>query len=111
MLAEDDPLIRITVAALVTEFGYDVTEAASAADALAAVKGGADLLIADLNLPDGSGLDLAAEAVACCPGVGVIIATGEGEQPETGYLWLTKPFTASRLHDAIARAISAGAAR
>ena len=105
VLAEDDALVRVTVGGLVAEFGYAVTETASGAEALAALEQPTDLLITDLNLPDMSGLALAAAAVLRQPRVGIIIASGELNDGNVAYIWLTKPFTVSSLRSAIERAM------
>ena len=99
-------MVRGTVAGLIAEFGYDVTETGSGAEALAALEQPADLLIADLNLPDMSGLALAAAAVLRQPRVGIIIASGELNDGGVAYVWLTKPFTLSGLRSAIERAVA-----
>ncbi|MBV9811518.1 MAG: response regulator transcription factor [Acetobacteraceae bacterium] len=106
VLAEDDTMVRIAVAALLTEFGWDVAEASTAADALAAISASTDLLIADLHLPDGNGVDLAVAARRGHPQLPVMIATGEPMADEGDYVWLAKPFRAAALRRAIEAAIS-----
>jgi two-component system copper resistance phosphate regulon response regulator CusR len=61
LLVEDDKSIADTVAAGLSEQGFTVERAASYADGLrAATVGSFDLIVLDLMLPGGSGLDLCA---------------------------------------------------
>jgi DNA-binding NtrC family response regulator len=65
-----------------------------------------DFAIIDLNLPDGLGLDLAVKAKAKCPGLVILLLTGEGHV-ELGpaqsaiHTVLTKPVSPSQLIDII----------
>ncbi len=62
LLVEDDSLLREAFRMLLQEAGYDVREAASAAEALAAVENALpDLVLLDLGLPDRPGLEVARE--------------------------------------------------
>jgi CheY-like chemotaxis protein len=102
LLVEDDDLVRLVTADLLTELGYAVREAENAGDALAALDGSVEVLVTDIQLPDADGRDLAREARARVPGLAVVIASGDvGE--EDGAVWLTKPYNAEALRDAIAR--------
>jgi DNA-binding NtrC family response regulator len=59
LIIEDDPDFRVSLAALVNREGYETSEAASLAEARAALAANApDLALVDLGLPDGSGLEL-----------------------------------------------------
>lgn len=69
--------------------------------------GGADVLIADLSLPDMDGTHLAERARQASPGLRVIIATGHGRDLgglTLPHVRLDKPFTAVRLRDALVEA-------
>ena len=103
LLVEDEELVRMTTADLLMEFGYDVIEAASGAQALSLVAGGADVLITDLGLPDMDGLALAAELRTRFPAMPIIISSGRSEGPD-GFVWLAKPYDAPALQAALRRA-------
>jgi two-component system phosphate regulon response regulator PhoB len=62
LLVEDDPDIRHLVAYKLVRAGFEVTEAADGADALAAVREHTpDLVILDVRMPMMSGLDVCRE--------------------------------------------------
>jgi two-component system KDP operon response regulator KdpE len=59
LLVEDDPLLRHAFRLLLEDAGYDVREAGSAREALAAVESRAPaLILLDLGLPDRPGLEV-----------------------------------------------------
>ena len=51
-----------------------------------------DVLLADVRLADGSGIDLAVELLAAQPGLRVVLMTGSDETGEVPWPVLTKPF-------------------
>jgi CheY-like chemotaxis protein len=75
-----------------------------------ALKGRFDVLISDIELPDGSGLDLMRELRGRVPGIAISgFGTSEDVQQslEAGFaLHLTKPIEANRLESAILEATS-----
>ena len=110
LLVEDHADTAEAMAELLSLLGYRVTRAGTVADALAAV--GAerfDLLLSDLGLPDGSGLDLMRElARRNGDGLPGIALSGYGmeedvrESLEAGFRkHLTKPVTLQQLEAAI----------
>ncbi len=58
LLVEDDPRIRTELLDVLRGAGFDVAVSVSFSDAAAAVKRSFDLILLDLGLPDGDGLDL-----------------------------------------------------
>ena len=59
LVVDDEERLRQTFARALTGRGYAVTEAASHADAMRVLGGGAfDLLLLDINLPDATGWDV-----------------------------------------------------
>lgn len=103
LLVEDDELVRSVTADLLAEMGYAVREAETAQDALAALDGSVAVLVTDIGLPDADGRDLARQARQRVPGLAVVIATGDPGE-EDGAVWLTKPYDAQALTDALALA-------
>ncbi len=82
VLVEDDALIRMATADMLAELGHEVREAATAAEAQQALASGpADVLLADISLPDMSGVALAADAVRRWPDLRVIFASGHADVP------------------------------
>lgn len=78
LLVDDDPLIRWTLSEALQEWDYEVTEAESttiAKDCFQRILPGIVLL--DINLPDGSGLELLRNIKQRQPQTFVIMMTGE----------------------------------
>jgi CheY-like chemotaxis protein len=81
LLLDDDPVIlRLTAKALEAQ-GHEVMVTATGEEALQVLAGWpADLLVADKNLPDLSGIDVATIARQNHPGLAVLIITGYASQ-------------------------------
>ena len=83
-LVDDDPSFLKAIARLLQASGFDVRTFAAAAALLAQVstetKG---CVIADLRMPDMSGLELQDALSRSCPGLPVIFLTGRGDIPST----------------------------
>ena len=117
MLVDDHPEVRSTTAALLTDLGHKVVEAANGREALKVLKNGAcqcDLLITDYAMPHLSGTEFLREARKLCPNVPALIITGYAEpgaisDPPEGVEILLKPFTPSVLEAAMARITEAEA--
>lgn len=116
LLCEDDALVRESVEELLALQQCQVVAVATLAAARQALQprdGGApfDLLITDLNLPDGGGLALAHEARRRWPQLRVAIASGRGGREAAaeidGALHLDKPFGIEDL-EALVRALRPG---
>lgn len=79
LLVEDDQNSREGLAEFLSIESFDVTAVDCLAEARrAAADADFDLFLLDLNLPDGSGLDLAREALAADPEAMVVIITAYG---------------------------------
>jgi DNA-binding NtrC family response regulator len=110
LVVDDDNHSCTGLAEWIRGEGFDVRTAACLADARARLgDGAADLVILDLQLPDGSAIDLAHELEAQ-PGVEVLIITGHGsvdsavEALRSGVVdYLTKPVDLARLRQTLAR--------
>ena len=79
LLVEDDELVRDTVALMLEEEGFEVIEAAGAAEALRLVRDGLDapVIVTDVDLGAGpSGADLADALHRLRPHVRIIFITG-----------------------------------
>lgn len=80
LLIEDDAAVSDTLKAGLEMAGYSVVPAYTTADAHTALQGsGFDLILLDLELPDGSGLDLLSELRSAANPVPVIITTARSD--------------------------------
>ncbi|MFC5500144.1 response regulator [Caenimonas terrae] len=77
LYVEDNALVRESFAELLATADRLVVCVADGAGARAALREqNVDLLMTDINLPDGSGLDVAREALGQNPGLPVIVCSG-----------------------------------
>jgi PAS domain S-box-containing protein len=116
LLVEDHADTREALADLLQMYGHDVQAAGSVAAALEAVAAARfDLVVSDLGLPDGSGLDLMPRIRALVPyGIQGICLTGYGMEEdirksrEAGFLaHLTKPVNFQELAAVLGRIAAA----
>ncbi len=118
LLVEDHTDTREAIAELLRLYGHTIETADSVATAVAAVAEGGgrctfDLVISDLGLPDGSGLDLLREIRALCGDeVKAICLSGYGMEEdmrksrEAGFLaHLTKPVSLQELEAVLQRVV------
>ena len=77
LIVDDHPVFRAGLAALFTSAGYDVVgEAAGSAEAIELARVTApDVVLMDLGLPDGSGVDATARIVGEHPATRVVVVT------------------------------------
>ena len=95
LVVEDEPLVAFDTEHLLSEQGYDVVETVDrVADAVAVIEGetAIDLVLVDVNLADGSGLDVA--KAAGVRGIPVLFVTGQCPAEAEGLAigWLAKPY-------------------
>jgi CheY-like chemotaxis protein len=104
LLVDDEELVRLSTADMLTDLGFEVIEAGSAEEALRLLEAGTtpNLLITDHLMPGMNGADLAREARALRPALPVLpvlIVSGyaevEGIAPDMPRL--TKPFRNAEL--------------
>jgi CheY-like chemotaxis protein len=107
LLVEDEELVRMSTADMLSHLGYEVAEACSAEEALRLVAEGLcpDLLVTDHLMPCMSGAQLARELQSSHPGLPVLIVSGyaEADGIASDLPRLTKPFR----HDELAASLSA----
>ncbi|WP_457681148.1 sigma-54-dependent transcriptional regulator [Thermovibrio sp.] len=100
LILEDEESLREILALILEEFGYEVDEAGSLKEAREKVKeSGYDLILVDLRLPDGSGMEVVREVKREFPETEVVIITAYAstqtvkEAFELGvYDYVEKPF-------------------
>ncbi len=114
LLVEDEEAVRKVIREVLLENGYIVTSCKTLQEARDALKekGPFDLLLSDVVLPDGSGVDLASELRKTNPTVSILLMSGyvdkrvkEEEIKRLGFSYFRKPFKISRLLSAIADAL------
>jgi PAS domain S-box-containing protein len=108
LLVEDDVLIRMSTAEMLKDAGHQVVEATDASTAMAALRANRiDLLLADVGLPQVSGIDLAREAVAQQPDLKLVFATGDegvsSVADDLRAVFLSKPYGPDELAAALER--------
>jgi two-component system, NtrC family, response regulator AtoC len=81
-IADDEELIRKSLIKLLRDEGYQVDAVGTAAEVLESVRRDPpDVLVLDLRLPDGSGLDLLPRLTAMAPEMKVVVITAFGDLP------------------------------
>ena len=105
LIVEDDCLLNKTLAFHFSADGYDVTSALNAEAAVKCLAGAPyDLVLLDINLPDGNGFDLCRAIKPDNPDTMVIFLTANDEECDQlkGYAagavdYITKPFSVEAL--------------
>lgn len=115
VVAEDQDHIRHVLTLWLGKHGHDVVQAANGRTALAALRAApAELLIADVNMPELDGLDLTRAAFPACPSLRhVFIVTSRCDRHELlvqlgdpRVSMLSKPFSPSQLLLHVQRALA-----
>jgi two-component system response regulator PilR (NtrC family) len=116
-VVDDEPLIRWAVSETLTSAGHDVVQAGDAQSALRALKdarGGIDVVLLDLRLPDSSDLTLLSRIRESAPACAVVMmsayATAEvaAEARALGaYEVVAKPFDVDHCEPMLRRAHNA----
>jgi two-component system, NtrC family, response regulator AtoC len=79
LVVEDEGYVRTSLGELLGQRGFDVDLSGSVADAFASVaRSPVDVILTDLRMPGGDGLDLVKKMQAAYPHVGVVVLTGQG---------------------------------
>lgn len=115
LVVDDDAAIRTVVAEALRRKGHDVTVAASLGELRATLaKAVPDVLVTDVVLPDGDGLDLVPQVLAEHPALPIIVLSARNtlstavRATEAGaFDYLPKPFDL----DVLAQAVAGGLAR
>ena len=105
LLVEDDDFVRLTVAMMLEDLGFEVLEAETGEAALQQFDGGldTDILVTDIDLGPGiSGLQLADQVRTLRPELPVVFVTGrmttlQGRARREREAYLPKPFEGEAL--------------
>jgi DNA-binding NarL/FixJ family response regulator len=117
LVIEDEESVRRMIARALGTHGQVEAVGTCAAARLALRARSYDGIVVDVKLPDGSGLDLIAQANEQCPGVCVLVLTGSAEHAvisktlELGARYLLKPCEAKHLALLAGEALSRRTAR
>ncbi len=114
LLIEDTPSLQMVYRSVLTNAGYTVRSASTAAEGMEAfLKSGATVVLLDLMLPDRDGLDLMQEMLSLRPEATVIVITANGsinkavEAMRAGaHEFLVKPFDETRFLGAVENALA-----
>jgi CheY-like chemotaxis protein len=108
VVVDDEPLVRMDTADIVTGAGYDVLEAETALEAITYLRQHADvrLVVTDIQMPEVDGLTLARHLAAHWRLVTVVVVSGAvtptlGELPVDAR-FVAKPVSSEVLVEAIA---------
>ncbi len=101
LLVDDETLVRMSTADMLSDLGYDVIEAQSAEDAIRIIGEGRhfDLLVTDHLMPGMNGTDLIERVRAMRPGTPALLVSGYAEIDgiDAALPRLTKPFRKDEL--------------
>lgn len=111
LLVEDHADTATVITLLLKKFGHTVSTAGTVAAGLAAFDGGSfDVVLSDLGLPDGSGIEIGRELQHRLP---VIALSGYGtqsdlqESSDAGFkAHLVKPVSPAAVHSAVLEAVA-----
>lgn len=110
LVVDDDPLVRLSIDRQLEALSYDAVTVNNGTEAVRVVEMGlvVDILLTDLNLPDGNGVSIAAAVTAVSPGTRVAFMSGMAPsdplEPRDAP-FLLKPFSTAALANALAGAI------
>lgn len=108
LVVEDDAIIRMNTADMISDFDHEALEAGSGTEALAILDDQPiDVMVTDLGLPGMSGENLAQEVRSRWPNIAVVFATGQSTAPDlpgpAPVALLKKPFSPEDLRKALAQ--------
>ena len=117
LLVEDEHFLRTVIQRVLSDAGYEVITASDAQEALdqfCACRGEVDLLIADVILPKGNGVRLAADLMRERPDLKTVVISGYPERvvrncerrAAANVFYLPKPFTTEVLTRKVHEALS-----
>ncbi|HXV12892.1 MAG TPA: response regulator, partial [Candidatus Krumholzibacteria bacterium] len=113
LIIDDEKTIRWSLAEAIAAGGYDTVDAETAADGVAKFRDASpDLVLLDMKLPDGSGLDVLKMVKAEDPSVPVVMMTAYAEVETAveamklgAYDFVAKPYSVDKLRVTISNAL------
>jgi DNA-binding NtrC family response regulator len=114
LIVEDEPGLASLWTRCAVGWGYAVRSAETVRKAIELLSWQPDLILLDVHLPDGSGLEVAESARRIRPTPAIVATTGAASKTETFSLgslgvrgFIEKPFTPRELREALLRAFEA----
>ncbi|SMQ85560.1 Response regulator receiver domain-containing protein [Devosia lucknowensis] len=112
LVVDDDALITLNTADIVTEIGYRALEAFSGAEALSLLERNNDIvaMVTDYSMPGMNGVELATAARKLRPGLPVLLTSGHAELPGTidhDFVRLEKPYREDELTERLKSLLTA----
>jgi CheY-like chemotaxis protein len=105
LVVDDGRTVRSYISALLQEDGFETLEASNGIDAFTLVTrldGRLDLIITDVQMPDGDGVALARSVLAQFPSIPILMVSGEFQpSPNLKVEFLEKPFRPAALLEVI----------
>jgi DNA-binding NtrC family response regulator len=118
LVVDDEPSLREVLSVGLRRANFDVQLAATCGEAMAKLDQEFDLVLTDLQLPDGDGIQILRQVKATSPGVPVILLTAHGSTDTAvaamrlgAHDYLTKPFDIDELRIRVQQAIEGGRLR
>lgn len=113
LIIDDDPDMLEIVTAIIEDQGFAIEQVASVAEAHNYLKNPKyDLLVTDLHLPDGDGLEIIEQARKVNAKMAIVVLTGYPDESRVHDMmtyeistFLVKPFTSQQLKYAVIRAL------
>ena len=105
LVVDDEPSVRRYVSAILQREGFRTMEAEGGARALQivqALSGWVDLIVTDIQMPNGDGLSLAQAIMRSFPAVTVILVSGNAK-PDADFEFVKKPFLPATLVSVVRR--------
>jgi len=99
LVVDDEPPVRTLIANILRIEQFQTLEAGDGSHAFQIVQdlaGGLDLIVSDIQMPNGDGLSLARAVKNSFPAVPVILVSGNSK-PAEGFEFVKKPFLPSTL--------------
>jgi two-component system cell cycle sensor histidine kinase/response regulator CckA len=103
LVVDDEPAVRRFVSALLRQEHFQILEAEDGSQALQIVQeldGEVDLIVSDIQMPNGDGLSLAQAVKDSYPDVPVILISGQ-VNPDASFEFVQKPFLPATLVKAV----------
>ena len=94
LVVDDEPSVRRYVSTILQREDFRTLEAGDGAHALQIVQeldGGVDLIVSDIQMPNGDGLSFAQAIKGAFPAVPVILVSGNA-RPDADFEFVKKPF-------------------
>lgn len=102
LVVEDDAIILMSTVEILADMGHEVEQAMNLAQARAVVASKPiDLVLVDLGLPDGNGLDFAYQLREQLPELRILVASGHAVEATENVGVIQKPYLEADLASAI----------